>query len=291
MGWDFEAIAGPFGGPVDGLVWDGAGLLFSVVPERRILRYQPDSGEISEFRRYMTRVRGMALDQNGTLFACQSGSRRIIRFNADGSVSPLEQRLNGRLHNFPDDLIIDSRGRVWFSDPYDTEPGHGAQLHGPLPYASVLRLSLEGGAWGLRRMTFDTAAPKGILLSPDERTLYLADSSDEPDGPRELRAYDVNANGSLGEPRVLHTFGADRRGVHRGIDGMCLAADGSIVAVAGWERSGPGPLVYHFAPSGRVLATHPVPADQPIDCALAGADLYVSTAEGRLYRVRNAGLS
>jgi gluconolactonase len=88
---------------------------------------------------------------------------------------------------------------------------------------------------------------------------------------------------------VLHTFGADHRGPHRGIEGMCLDAQGNIVAVAGARRSGPGPLVYVFSPRGSVIAGHPFPADLPNKCCFGGpglATLFVTTAGGELYCAR-----
>ena len=141
-------------------------------------------------------------------------------------------------------------------------------------------------------MTLDTQAPRGIALSADERTLYVAEDGPAPADRRELRAYDVTDDGMLGSYTVLHTFGADHRGVHRGVDGLCLDDGGSIIACAGWDRSGPGPMVYVFSPAGTVVETHPVPAKQPVNCAFGDDDLgslYVTTADGRLLRVRNSG--
>lgn len=292
MEWDFELVAGPFGGPTDGPVWDSEALLFSVYPDRRILRYNPNSGAVTEFRRYMPRVKGLAFDAHGTLYGCQSGSRRIIRFNGDGSASPMEHWLDGHMHNYPDDLVIDRKGRIWFSDPHDPVPAQGPQLQGPLDHASVLRLELSPDrTWRIFRVTYDTTCPRGVLLSPDERTLYVAESNDdEADGSRELRAYPIREDGRLGPYTVLHTFGADQRGPHRGVDGMCLDGASNIVACAGWARSGPGPIIYVFSPTGRVLESHPTPADNPTNCAFGDADLsslYVTTAEGHLYRIRN----
>jgi gluconolactonase len=107
-----------------------------------------------------------------------------------------------------------------------------------------------------------------------------------------LRSYPIDDNGTLGAYTVLHAFGADRRGVHRGIAGMCLDSGGNIVACAGWEKSGPGPMIYIIAPSGRVLETHPTPVDHPLMCAFGGVDLgtlYLTTQDGHLYRVRDTG--
>lgn len=293
MAWEFEPVAGPYHGSTDGAVWDGEALLFSVYPEGLILRYHPATGEISEFRRYMLRVRGLALDARGTLYGCQAGSRRIVRFNADGSTSPMESHLNGRFHNYPDDLAVDREGRIWFSDPYDPVPSAGPDVHGPLDHASVLRLEpTRNGAWQIRRMTYDTRSPKGVLVSPDEHNLYVAESDEEPDGRREIRAYPILEGGSLGPFRVLHTFGKDHRGPHRGADGMCLDEDGNIVACAGSNEAGPGPMVYVFSPEGRILEMQPVPGDCPTNCGFGDLDrtsLYVTTGEGLVLRARNTG--
>jgi gluconolactonase len=158
-----------------------------------------------------------------------------------------------------------------------------------LDHESVYRLdpqpdSVGSGAWSITRMTFDTTAPNGLLLSPDNRTLYVAQSKYGDGQKRELRAYPILDDGSLGECQVLHNFYP-----HRGIDGMCLDRDGNLVATAGWEVSGPGAMIYVFAPNGRVLETHPAPANRPSNCTWGDADLrtlYVTTLEGHLLRAR-----
>ncbi|MBI4524835.1 MAG: SMP-30/gluconolactonase/LRE family protein [Deltaproteobacteria bacterium] len=293
MEWEFELVAGPYGGPVYGAVWDGNALLFSVPSQSLILRYSSETGAITEFRRYAQGIKGLAFDDQGHLYGCQSSSRRIVRFNRDGSTSPMEYRFEGKFHNYPYDLTIDHQGRIWFSDPVETGPIQGPQLQGSLDHQSVLRLERRGdGSWRIRRMSYDTQSPHAVLLSTDERTLYVSENSDDIDGKRELRAYPIQDDDTLGAHRVLHTFGADAHGLHRGIDGMCMDSEGNIIACGGWQKSGPGPMIYVFAPSGRILESHPVPADQPVKCAFGDADLralYVTTGEGRLYRVHGTG--
>ena len=80
--------------------------------------------------------------------------------------------------------------------------------------------------------------------------------------------------------------------MHRGIEGLCVDADGHIIACAGWKKSGPGPLIYVFAPSGAVIETHPLPADVPMNCAFGDSDLsslYVTTEDGSLLRAQKTG--
>jgi gluconolactonase len=294
MSWDFELVAGPCKGPAGGVAWDGEAVLFSAVMEGRILRFEPVSRTVSEFRRFTNRTNGLAFGPGGELYGAQEGSRRVIEFMRDGSARPTASKIAGRFHNCPTDLVVDSEGRIWFADPYNPLRAYGPQLFPPLDHASVLRLSRERAygiflPWFITRVTFDTTAPRAVLQSPDERTLYVAEGDAEGERPRELRAYPIDENGRLGAYRLLHTFGADQAGPQRGIEGMCLDEDGNIVACAGWRRTGPGPLVYVFSPRGAVIETHAFPADLPVRCAFGGADLgslYVTTAGGHLYRAR-----
>jgi gluconolactonase len=129
---------------------------------------------------------------------------------------------------------------VWFADPFGDAVASGPQILPYLDYAAVLRMARnERGAWVIRRMTEDTSNPRCVLLSADEQTVYVSEGNRRPQQARELRAYPVRDEETLGQPIVLHSFGTDFRGVHRGIEGMCLDADDNIVAVGGWRRSGP----------------------------------------------------
>jgi hypothetical protein len=108
--------------------------------------------------------------------------------------------LDGRFHNQPSDLVVDRSGRVWFSDPYSMRPPPGLKVRLPLiDHASVLRLErTPQREWALRRITHDTVAPRAVLLSSDEVTLYVAEGEVGRIGPRELRAYPIGADGTVG---------------------------------------------------------------------------------------------
>jgi gluconolactonase len=124
--------------------------------------------------------------------------------------------------------------------------------------------------------------PNGLLFSLDYKTLYIGQSGRGPDEIRDLRAYPVSDDGSLGPHKVLHDFGE-----HRGLDGMVLDTEGNIVAAGGYRAGGPGPSIYVFAPDGGVVERHPIPFDRPTNCTFAGSDLttlYVTTGEGHLLR-------
>ena len=299
MSWEFELVAGPYGNPIDGPCWDGHGLLFArlvlppAAPDNRILRYNPETREVSDFRRWTHRVMGLAFSAKGVLYGCQSTSRRIIRFDPDGSTWVMSYKVGGEYHNEPKDLAVDSQGRIWFCDPYAPPPGTRAQFASRVPYQAVLRMEAPVNRdSAILRMTHDTSAPSAVLLSRDERTLYVSENSGEMDGKRELRAYPILANGTLGVCTVLVTFGADARGVHRGVSGMCLDSEGNIVACAGGKQSGPGPMIYVVSPEGRILETSPVPEGEPTNCTFGDPDLgtlYITTGDGRLYRVSGTG--
>jgi hypothetical protein len=122
-------------------------------------------------------------------------------------------------------------------------------------------------------VTFDTTMPNGILISQDQSTLYVAKAVMRKALCASCALNPIREDGSLGTYITLFTWGEDARGVHRGIDGMCLDADGNIVATAGWEVSGTGPMIYVFSPAGRVLETHPVPAIRPTNCCFGGPDM------------------
>ena len=288
--WKFERVAGPFKGATGGLAWDGAGLYFSAVGEERVLRFDPKTKSVSEHRRWTYRVNGLAIGPKGELYGGQEGGRRVVQFLPEGITIPTALQLDGRYHNFPCDLAVDAKSRVWFSDPYNPVPAAGPQMYPLLDHQSVLRMTCDKG-WSLQRMTYDTVGPRAVALSPDEQTLYVSDG-DTNATRRELLAYPILPDGTLGQRAVLHTFGADYRGAHRGVEGMCIDSEGNVLACAGWNKSGAGPLVYVFSPKGAVLETHELPCSLPMRLAFgdAGLDsLYVTTGEGELLRATGVG--
>ena len=280
MTWTFEQVAGPFNF-TEGPAWDGQALLFTDIPNSRIMRYDPASGQTIEFRTGTNAANGLMFDRSGQLYACEGGGRRMVRYNSDGSTSVIADNFGGQRLNSPNDLAFDRQGRMWFTDPRYGDREDDLELD----HQSVYRADPQpDGSWQLQRITFDTTKPNGLLISPDQRWLYVAQSHYGLGNARELRAYPLDEAGSVsGAYQVRHNFYP-----HRGIDGMCLDVDGNIIATAGWQESGPGPMIYIFAPNGRVLETHPVPLDRPTNCTFGDADLktlYV-TASGCLFRVR-----
>lgn len=279
MTWEFEQIAGPYGF-TEGPAWDGKGLVFSDIPNSLIMRYDPLGGETIIFRTGTNEANGLMFDRAGQLYACEGGGRRIVRYNADGSTTVIVDNFEGKRLNSPNDLAFDQQGRLWFTDPRYGDKEDDLELD----HQSVYRADPQSdGNWSLHRVTYDTTKPNGLLISPDQKWLYVAQSHYGEGNKRELRAYPINEDGTVGPYEVLHNFYP-----HRGIDGMCLDLEGNIIATAGWQQSGPGPMIYVFAPNGRVLETHPVPVDRPTNCTFGDENLktlYV-TASGYLFRVQ-----
>ena len=110
MDWKFELVAGPYGGTSEGPVWDGQAMLFTDIPNSRIMRFDPESGECSEYRTGTNETNGLMFDAEGRLYGCSGGGRCILRFDPDGSSVPLPHHLNGSRHNTPNDLAIDRKG-------------------------------------------------------------------------------------------------------------------------------------------------------------------------------------
>lgn len=290
--WTFETLDPAYGGVTEGPTWDGSGLLFTRIQQSRIMRYDPAAGACTIYRENTNCANGLTFDAQGRLYACEGGAaidaRRVVRYNVDETVTVLADQYEGKRLNIPNDIVVDLEGRIWFTDPYyegAAGPWSLDRANKELPHDSVYRLDPKpDGSYSITRVTFDTTRPNGLVFSLDYRTLYVAQSGREPTEARQLRAYPRKADNTLGQPEIVHDFGE-----HRGIDGMRLDVEGNIIATAGWERGGPGPMVYVFSPSGDVLEMHPVPCRRPTNCAFGGEDLttlYVTTIEGFLFRAQ-----
>ena len=283
--WEWELLAGP-ATITEGPAWDGEGLFFTSIEANEYRRFDPATGEIRTVYTDTGGTNGLTFGPDGALYGCAGTGRAVTRYDTNGVKTILVDRFEGRRLNSPNDLVLDRAGRIWFTDPR-----YGADHSDrELDHDSVYRItpSADGeGPWRIERLTFDTTRPNGLLLSWDEQTLYVAQSDYAPESVRQLRAYPVLDDGTLGAHVVLHDFGPAR-----GIDGMRWDAERSIVATCGWELSGPGPRIAVFAPDGTVLEEHLLPAGRPTNCAFGGPHLdvlYVTTLDGRLYRVPNTG--
>ncbi len=295
MSWRFEKLFETGGRPLGGLAWDGEKMLFADVNDNSIRSFNPQSRALEVERKYTNRVNGIAFGSDGALYGCQEGSRRVIRMLEDGSSSATSTHLHGVPHNQPHLLVADLKGGLLFTDCYHSLLASGPQVFPMLSHQSVLRLHLgprPQSHWEIERITFDTTRPRGVALSPDEKTLYVSDTTNEPGGIRQIRSYPVLVDKTVGPFVLMHAFWEDYRGVHRGAEGLTVDQEGNIYAAAGSTKSGAGPMIYVFTPDGSIKESHLLPECLPVNCAFGDAlrdSLYVTTEDGLLLRAVNTG--
>lgn len=235
----------------EGPVWfaDARCLLFSDIPNQRILRWSDDAtggGGLTVFRQPSNFSNGQTRDRQGRLVTCEHGTRRVTRTEIDGSVTVLADSFDGKRLNSPNDVVVTADGTVWFSDPtygiLSDYEGHRAEPEQPV--RGLYRLGPDGR---LDRVADEFLQPNGLAFSPDERTLYVADSgaSHEPLAPRHILAFDVTDRG-LARRRVFAQ-------IDEGIpDGIRVDTQGNL-----WSSAGDG--VHCFAPDGTRLGKVLVP--------------------------------
>lgn len=261
----------------EGPAWDGKGnLYFSDGPNNRIMVYR-EGGAVRVWKTDARSANGMLFDAQGRLITCNSqgaaGGRTVTRYEKDGKVTVLADRYQGKKLNSPNDVAVDRQGRIYFTDPRYGELDGVEQ-----DKQAVYRIEKDGK---LTRVIDDVQVPNGILITPDNKTLYVADNSPNEGKNRTLIAYDLAANGSVKRRKVLYDLQKER-----GIDGMVLDVDGNIYATAGLkDKTG----VYVFSPAGKLLQFIRTP-ETACNCTFGGPDLkslYI-TAETSVYRIRMA---
>jgi gluconolactonase len=239
----------------------------------RIMKFDPKTMMTTEYRKPSGRANGLDFDPQGRLVACEGantgGNRRVTRTEKDGKITVLADKWQGMRFNSPNDLTIDTKGRVYFTDPryVGDEPRE-------IKTESVYRIDPDGM---VAQIIADVQRPNGVVLSPDMKTLYVADNN--PSGQRLLLAYGLKSDGSVQSRKILHNFAPDR-----GIDGMVIDKEGNIYATAGLGKTAG---VSIFSPAGKKIGFIATP-ETPSNCVFGGADrkmLYI-TAGRSLYRVQ-----
>ncbi|MGV1800381.1 SMP-30/gluconolactonase/LRE family protein [Agrobacterium vitis] len=231
---------------VEGPVWFGDldCLLFSDIPNNRILRWMPD-GSLTTFRAPSNFANGHTRDRQGRLVSCEHGARRVTRAEYDGAITVIADSFEGKRLNSPNDVIVASDGAIWFSDPHygiatDYE---GTKSEQELP-CNVYRVDPSGA---ISAVLTDFNGPNGLAFSPDEKRLYVADtgrmhSSD----PQHIRVFDVADGWKLTGGNVFHV-------IDKGCaDGMRLDSDGNL-----WSSAADG--VHCIAPDGHLMGKILVP--------------------------------
>lgn len=270
----------------EGPVWipNGNYLLFSDIPRNHIVKWKEGSGtEI-----FMERVgytgkepypgeepgtNGLTLDHEGRLVMCCHGDRAIKRLEKNGDITILVSQYEGKRLNSPNDLVYDSAGNLYFTDPPYGLPKRFDDPARELDFLGVYRLSKDGE---LTLLTKEMTAPNGVGLSPDEKTLYVAQSDPE---QAIWKAFPVQEDGTLGPSRILHDA-TESVGEHPGLpDGMVVDKSGNLWA------TGPGG-VYVFDAQGKLLGIL-YTGERTANCTLTpdGKTLYI-TADMYLCRVQ-----
>jgi gluconolactonase len=172
----------------------GRYLVWSDIPNDRMLRWDECDGSISAFRSPAGYTNGHTVDRQGRLVSCEHLARRVTRTESDGTITVLADRYQGERLNSPNDVVVRSDGSIWFTDPsYGIDHDYeGLRQERELDGCHVYRVDPDTAE--VTRVADDFARPNGLAFSPDESRLYIADSGAtvEPDGPRHIRVFDVH---------------------------------------------------------------------------------------------------
>jgi gluconolactonase len=255
--------------------------------------YQLDRDGKSRIYRKGAGTNGLLFDPRGRLLACEPEQRRITRIEPDGSITVLTDRYEGKRYNEPNDLTMDSQGRIYFSDPrYGETAGKDIVDAKKRIIEGVYRIDPDGQVTRVIGRELDR--PNGLLVSADDRFLYVADNNNNTvGGARKLWRFDLKKDGTvdLASRMLLYDWGKGR-----GPDGLKQDQKGRLYVAAGLTKPNP-PFepaedkkggIYVLSPEGKLLAFLPVPRDEVTNCAFGGDDLktlYI-TAGGTLYSIR-----
>ena len=268
---------------------DGAVYFTDLRGAGRILKMAPD-GTVTTFREPSYRANGLIFDSEWRLLACEGGNGddvlpRITRTNVEtGEVEVLADHFEGRQLHQPNDLTIDGQGRIYFTDrPGANVTPQQTGVHGVYridPDGSIARILTEP----------EVERPNGLVVSPDDSTLYVIETAQQEGGARMIRAFDLAADGTASNMRVFHNFYPGRSG-----DGMTVDSEGNLYVAAGLNRlRGTSETldtvagVHVFSPNGELVEHIPIYEDTITNVAFGGDDLrtlYV-TAGKTLFRIR-----
>jgi gluconolactonase len=228
----------------EGPVWigDGRYLLWSDIPNNRILRWDEETGAVGIFRKPSNFANGNTRDRQGRLVTCEHGGRRVTRTEPDGAVTVLADGFEGKRLNSPNDVVVKSDGSIWFTDPPFGILGNyeGFQAERELP-ENVYRID---GATGALSVVATARGPNGLAFSPDETKLYLVESRATP--TRLLLVYDVVDGTRLANGRTFIDAGPGTP------DGFRVDLDGNLWC--GWGMGSDaldGVVIYD--PAGRLI--------------------------------------
>ena len=218
----------------EGPVYFPAGryVLFSDIPNNRILRYSEDDGHVSVFRQPSMNSNGNTIDREGRLITCEHSGRRVTRTELDGSITIIADKYNGKKLNSPNDAVVASDGSIWFTDPIYGIGGNyeGVKAAPEQEKHNVYRVDPKSG--DVKVVVDDFVEPNGITFSPDEKKLYVIDTgfTDGPDNPSHIRVFDVDVGaGKVSNGKVFAEMPKPSI-----TDGMRSDREGRIWCSVGW---------------------------------------------------------
>ncbi len=251
-------------------------LVWSDIPNDRMLRWDETTGATGVFRQPAGNSNGNTVDRQGRLVTCEHGTRRVSRTEHDGSITTIADRFDGKRLNSPNDVVVQSDGSIWFTDPaYGIDSDYeGNKAESEIGACHVYRVDPATGKCAIAADDF--VRPNGLAFSPDEKLLYIVDSgaTHATDGPRHIRVFEVGDGGKLGKGKVFSTCNA---GIY---DGLRLDTDGRI-----WTSAADG--VHCIQPDGSLIGKIRVP-ERVANLEFGGArrnHLYI-TATTSLYALK-----
>jgi gluconolactonase len=234
----------------EGPAWFAAGryLVFSDIPNNRMMRFDECDGSMAVFRSPANNSNGNTTDREGRLVTCEHKTRRVTRTEHDGSLTVLADLYKGKRFNSPNDVVVKSDGSVWFTDPsYGIDADYeGGRASSEIGACNVYRIDPSGE---VTIVADDFEKPNGLAFSRDEQTLYVADTgmSHVENGPKHIRALAVKPDGkSLGASRMFADCTAGL------FDGFRVDCDGRI-----WTSAGDG--VHCYLPNGELIGKIRIP--------------------------------
>jgi gluconolactonase len=267
-----------------GVLCSGNGHIYRLARDSRVSIYRKEA-----------RTNGLLFDRQGRLLACEPNLRRVTRTELDGKISLLTERFGGKRYNQPNDLTLDSQGRIYFSDPrYGDRTGMEIRDKQGQTIEGVYRIDLDGQV--VRILGREVERPDGLLVSTDDKYLFVADNNNNTErGARKLWRFDLRKDGTvaLDSRKLLFDWGTGR-----GPDGLKRDEKGRLYVAAGLNKPNP-PFepdrerkggIYVLSAEGELLAFLPVPRDEVTNCAFGGDDLktlYIA-AGGTLYSIRTS---
>ena len=250
---------------LEGPAFDSDGnLFFSDIIGNRVYRLSAD-GELSTFRPDSGRTNGNTFDRQGCLISCEGaefgagGRRRLVRTDLrTGQVAVLTDRFGGNRYNSPNDVVVDGKGQIWFTDPFYGDDRSALELD----VEAVYRINADSTV--VRVLTQpEIERPNGLAITSDIKILYIVDSHTRPGGNRKVWSFQINADGSVSNRQLIFDFGRGRGG-----DGMRLDEHGNLWVAAGinhprhaGETADVPAGVYVITPAGQLLGRIPIPED------------------------------